>query len=161
MYYNTNNKTIISSLPKNHIFSKSGNLDKNPISDGCSTGEFHLWNEKYHIAEGFLPFEEIKPEYDSNTYILRSNDIVIDDDGKYASRSWVVIEKTEEQLLAELEAAWQSIRDTRNQLLAQSDWTQLADVPANPEWVVYRQTLRDITDMFDTPDAVIWPDKPS
>lgn len=74
---------------------------------------------------------------------------------------WTVIPKTKEQLAAELDAAWQSIRATRDQLLKQSDWTQLADVASSPAWVIYRQTLRDITDIFESPELVIWPDKPS
>ena len=38
------------------------------------------------------------------------------------------------------------IRNKRNELLKESDWTQLADVNINKEeWVTYRQALRDIT----------------
>jgi len=160
MYYNKNTKTIFSSLPQSHVFTGSSALDE-PIADGCSTGEFHLWDEKYHIAEGFLPFKDIKPEFNSDTATIIPQEIIVSEDKNSASRKWIVVQKTKEQLAIELDAVWQSIRDTRNQLLKKSDWTQLADVPANPEWIVYRQTLRDITDMFDTPDAVIFPDKPS
>jgi hypothetical protein len=40
------------------------------------------------------------------------------------------------------------VRNQRNQLLAQSDWTQMADSPLTAEqkaaWAVYRQQLRDL-----------------
>lgn len=38
------------------------------------------------------------------------------------------------------------IRNKRNELLKESDWTQLPDVNiSKEEWVTYRQALRDIT----------------
>ena len=37
-----------------------------------------------------------------------------------------------------------NMRATRNQLLAASDWTQVADAPVDREaWATYRQQLRD------------------
>jgi hypothetical protein len=49
----------------------------------------------------------------------------------------------------------------RNALLAESDYTQLADVPLTAEmkvqWATYRQQLRDITDQPGFPDAINWP----
>ena len=57
--------------------------------------------------------------------------------------------------------SWNSIRIQRNQLLSQSDWTQLADVPLTQEqknaWMTYRQVLRDIPLSFSTPEEVVWP----
>jgi len=42
------------------------------------------------------------------------------------------------------------IRQTRNHLLQQCDWTQLADSPLSPtqkaDWADYRQALRDIVE---------------
>ena len=50
----------------------------------------------------------------------------------------------------------------RNALLANSDWTQLADVPLTAEmkaqWATYRQALRDITDQSGFPDQINWPE---
>lgn len=52
----------------------------------------------------------------------------------------------------------------RNALLAESDWTQLADVPLSAEqkaaWAAYRQQLRDITDQAGFPQNINWPTKP-
>lgn len=59
---------------------------------------------------------------------------------------------------------WDSIRAQRNQLLTQSDWTQLADAPLTQEqknaWVAYRQALRDVPLSFSTPEEVVWPATP-
>lgn len=52
----------------------------------------------------------------------------------------------------------------RNALLAESDWTQLSDVPLTSEqkslWAAYRQQLRDITEQSGFPANINWPVKP-
>jgi hypothetical protein len=57
---------------------------------------------------------------------------------------------------------WAEVRWKRTALLAQSDWTQMPDVPAqtSAKWQAYRQALRDITTTFTSPDAVVWPEQP-
>lgn len=52
----------------------------------------------------------------------------------------------------------------RNALLADSDWTQLPDVPLSAEqktaWAAYRQALRDVPAQAGFPDNINWPQKP-
>jgi hypothetical protein len=54
------------------------------------------------------------------------------------------------------------LRDTRNNLLKESDWTDLPNSPVkNKEaWLAYRQALRDLPQNFEDPSEVIWPEKP-
>lgn len=53
------------------------------------------------------------------------------------------------------------IRTERNQLLSESDWTQVIDAPVDQTaWATYRQALRDITDQVGFPHTVEWPVKP-
>jgi hypothetical protein len=60
----------------------------------------------------------------------------------------------------------QSLRDKRNNLLMQSDFTQVADSPldntSKAEWATYRQALRDITAHANWPDLeeADWPTAP-
>jgi len=55
----------------------------------------------------------------------------------------------------------------RNELLASSDWTQLADArlamgtEKAQQWDTYRQALRDITSQSRFPYQVTWPNKPA
>jgi hypothetical protein len=57
-------------------------------------------------------------------------------------------------------------RDTRNQLLSDSDWTQIPDSPVINEvkaaWVIYRTALRNLTAHENWPnlEADDWPTKP-
>ena len=70
--------------------------------------------------------------------------------------------KTAEDLAAEKEAAAaRQARRERKRLLAESDWTQVADAPADQSaWAGYRQKLRDITDQKGFPHDVTWPEAP-
>lgn len=56
------------------------------------------------------------------------------------------------------------VKSQRAELLAQSDWTQLADVPLSAEkkqqWETYRQALRDISSQAKFPWRIDWPVAP-
>ena len=62
------------------------------------------------------------------------------------------------------EIKWSDIRDSRNTLLSNSDWTQFQDSPITgsqlTDWQNYRQSLRDVTTQSD-PYNIVWPTKPS
>ena len=68
----------------------------------------------------------------------------------YATKSW------------QPDAAYaiDKVRSLRNSLIAQSDWTQLSDIPAETKalWEPYRQALRDITNQ--DPFNIVWPTLP-
>jgi len=71
---------------------------------------------------------------------------------------------------AELQAAYdvaiveeeaRRVRDERNRLLSESDWTQLADAPVDGAiWASYRQSLRDLPQQEGFPWSVEWPSLP-
>lgn len=54
------------------------------------------------------------------------------------------------------------VRAQRDALLAQTDWTQAADIPqaTKDRWAPYRQDLRDIPQQVGFPFNVVWPVKP-
>ncbi|WP_285906770.1 tail fiber assembly protein [Pseudodesulfovibrio pelocollis] len=70
----------------------------------------------------------------------------------------VVDEEARDAALAE------SVRAERDRLLAECDWTQLADVPLDALeiglWADYRQALRDVPGQAGFPGAVEWPVRP-
>lgn len=54
-----------------------------------------------------------------------------------------------------------SQRRERNQLLKDSDWTQVADAPVDKAaWASYRQELRNISTQAGFPISIEWPVKP-
>ena len=53
------------------------------------------------------------------------------------------------------------VRNQRNQLLKDSDWTQVADAPVDKTaWAIYRQDLRDVTAQEGFPCNIVWPSRP-
>ena len=54
------------------------------------------------------------------------------------------------------------VKNKRNQLLQESDWTQLADIPQETKdrWEPYRQALRDVTTQPGYPLEIVWPTPP-
>lgn len=53
-------------------------------------------------------------------------------------------------------------REQRDKLLADTDWTQVADAPVvQLEWATYRQALRDIPQQAGFPENVTWPEEPN
>ena len=69
-------------------------------------------------------------------------------------QDWVV----EQQPLADAE---RNIRDRRDVLLSQCDWTQVADAPVDQAtWAAYRQSLRNVPQQAGFPYNVTWPTKP-
>ena len=57
------------------------------------------------------------------------------------------------------------MRNKRNALLVQSDWTQMPDSPLSDskkqEWATYRQELRDFPSTWTPSDTANFPDQPS
>lgn len=52
-------------------------------------------------------------------------------------------------------------RTKRNELLAESDWTQVADAPVGQAaWAVYRQSLRAVPAQVGFPSTIEWPTEP-
>jgi len=69
--------------------------------------------------------------------------------------------KRDEELLQRNITQTNAVRVARNNMLKDSDWTQLVDSPADKTaWAVYRQALRDVTAQAGFPLSVTWPDAP-
>jgi hypothetical protein len=81
-------------------------------------------------------------------------------DGKYY-QNWVQTNATESEIEQRLEDKWFEVREIRNQLLQECDWTQLGDISTETKniWSNYRQELRDVTNQSN-PFNINWPVKP-
>ncbi len=65
--------------------------------------------------------------------------------------------KTVEELAVDKESKSAEIRKQRDELLAKSDWVVIKAIEqgtqVEPEWTIYRQALRDITDNPEFPNV--------
>lgn len=108
----------------------------------------------YNPGEGRRLLLDVTPDYDfEKEYLIRldpvpegSNSIV-----------YVVEEYPDSHFI-------ESARVRRQALLAQTDWTQISDVPMSLElknkFIQYRQELRDITEQPGYPKNILWPTFP-
>ena len=81
-------------------------------------------------------------------------------DGVYY-QNWIQTDASDSEKELRLAIKWSEIRELRNQLLSECDWTQLSDVSESikTSYQSYRQDLRDITNQSD-PFSIVWPEKP-
>ena len=84
--------------------------------------------------------------------------------GSVYVQTYQVTDADSETIEKRKEIKWSEVRDSRNQLLSESDWTQFQDSPITGsslnDWQTYRQSLRDITSQSD-PYNITLPTKPS
>jgi hypothetical protein len=83
------------------------------------------------------------------------------------TQTWEQTPKNDSELAQAYDSAMIELRSRRNQLLASSDWTQVADVALTVEddiaWRDYRKALRDLPAGLSTADDVAnvdWPTAP-
>jgi hypothetical protein len=77
-------------------------------------------------------------------------------------QTWNIVDISEWEREERISQQWDNVRELRNTLLNQSDWTQLEDVILDNkmEWRAYRESLRNITEQSDNPFDIVWPTKP-
>lgn len=89
-------------------------------------------------------------EHNRATQKLVSCDPVVENGFAYVVE---VVDKTEEEIAADVASKAANVRAARDRALANSDWTQVADAPVDKTaWATYRQSLRDL------PNSDGWPD---
>jgi hypothetical protein len=99
--------------------------------------------------------------YNERTQVLIEDAPVLNSTSAKWEQMWSVRDMTADELQAKINTKSGEIRAARNGKLAASDWTQLADSPADvAAWAAYRQELRDITAQVDFPWDVTWPIAP-
>jgi len=74
---------------------------------------------------------------------------------------WSVVDMTPTEQAEHESKQAELVRQARNEKLAASDWTQVADAPVDKAaWAAYRQALRDVPTQAGFPWDVIWPEQP-
>jgi hypothetical protein len=98
-------------------------------------------------------------DHDRSTQVLQPCTPYIQDDVVYTVEA---VDKTAEQLAAEVAAKEAAVRKQRDRLITDTDWMALSDNTLTAEWATYRQALRDITDHVNFPhlQEADWPVKP-
>ena len=106
----------------------------------------------------------------SSSHVSDLSDILLEDgegiiEGHYDRATQKIVDGVVTEYVADF---FPLIRNNRNSLLLESDWTQVNDSPLpdsqKAEWATYRQELRDLTTTYSDAVAieeVVFPTKPS
>jgi len=100
-----------------------------------------------------------RPDVDHTKNLTEGTPVL---NGDAWTQVWEVTDATAEEIAQRTEDQASSVRSTRDQLIADTDWMALSDNTLTPEWATYRQALRDITDHANFPwlNDEDWPVKP-
>jgi len=114
----------------------------------------------YNITTGAISGWSNKPRTPASGYAEVQSDDYLDQEHWYYDASTDTFSGPTD---AEQDALdMQTLRLQRNELLAQSDWTQVADAPVDAAaWATYRQALRDLPANTTDPRNPTWPTKPA
>ena len=155
------------------MYSKNGDYpitrDKFPHLIKDSEGNDYTAEHAFHNRRKFGWWDvSDKPEVDYNQ-------IVTWKPNTRSQKWWEINNKTTEELYQD----WSSGRITRNNLLTESDWSQIIheasgdtirwigiinsviDESKRQDWEIYRQKLRDLPSKYPNFNECIWPIKPN
>lgn len=98
---------------------------------------------------------------------MPEQDIILEPDATLIKTELPVIDSLANLTPEQVQAVFREndlrlLRQKRNQLLAECDWTQSEDVAAavRDAWKPYRQALRDITANYSSLKDAVFPQKP-
>ena len=100
------------------------------------------------------------PQAQPNRYQTAYRDGVEQINGKWYTKYSVADMDDEAKAALDAQQA-ASMRAERNRRIAECDWTQLSDSPADKQaWAAYRQALRDLPATKGFPWEIVWPTAP-
>ena len=117
-------------------------------------------SDAFLAEQGAVKVSMFRP-HDRATQKLVSCEPVVENGFAYVVE---VVDKTEEEIAADVASKAAQVRAARDRALSASDWTQVADAPVDKAaWATYRQALRDLpnamgfpnVDLPQSPDTVI------
>jgi len=115
------------------------------------------------VAAGFDVYPVTPTEQPAPDHTVNFSRTAVLQDGSWVEE-WSSTPATAEEIAQRTASQSEAIRYQRNDLLAQSDWTQLADSPFDADgkaaWALYRETLRMVPEQAEFPWNVDWPPTP-
>lgn len=113
------------------------------------------------VLETFNVVEVIPSNAPEITYNQKVSEVTPTLENGVWKQTFSVSDLTQEELSAKTNQKSSVVREKRDGLLADTDWTQVADAPVDKTvWATYRQALRDIPLQAGFPWDVTWPVKP-
>lgn len=118
------------------------------------------------VSEGSLSVYDVYKVYYQNnpSYEPKTHKVVPASTPVLVDSVWTitnsVVALTDEEIAENTATQSGVVRDLRNKLLTETDWTALSDNTMTTAMAEYRQALRDVTSQEGFPYDVTWPTKP-
>lgn len=132
--------------------------------------DLSLDNLEFLKSLGWYKVIQNHTEYDNNQYKLNGFNYSLQEDFVIETSDLILITQEEKDLALNYNkySFLHDLRRRRNELLSLSDWTQLQDVidshseQWNETWKLYRQSLRDLPQVYQDKDPcpINWPPIP-
>ena len=101
-----------------------------------------------------------KPDYNNATQYITKG-IPVEVNGAWI-QPYDIHDYTAEEIIEREQQEATEVREKRNQLLKDSDWTQIPDCTVDKAaWATYRQALRDLPENTADVFNPVWPTKPT
>lgn len=141
------------------------------ISDKELTSRYNLRPGAHDVllGYGFHYVQDNPPEYDWLTQKLVKGDVRKIDNSEYYEFPYTIEDLTSDETSAnqakKRQLDWVESRERRDQLLRETDWTQVGDhslVTSDEKtaWATYRQKLRDLPETYPNSGDIEWPANP-
>jgi hypothetical protein len=141
-----------------------GEVDKYPYTltdlrlDNPRVSFTEVITDEVAAAFSVFPVQSSEPPVVSYEYDLQRHAELVDGEWHEIWSTVAVSPQVAQQRTTDQASA---VRSQRNQLLTESDWTQLVDAQVDATvWATYRQQLRDISVQAGFPWETTWPTKP-
>ena len=148
-----------------YIKIKQGSIEKYPYSLDSFRKDFSNMSIPKNVSDvtlarfGVYKVKQTNtPDFDYTKNIIEKTPESID--GTW-TQIWGVVDASEKEIEDRTAVQVAFIKEQRNKLLSNSDWTQVTDAPVDSTvWATYRQALRDVPAQEGFPWSVTWPTQP-
>lgn len=130
--------------------------------NSSNVSNFNILSNEELKTYGWLPYRVIDVKQENQVIVQSVIDIFANEVVETKIYRDMILSEIEERNQNLIKNKWDRIRQKRNRLLKESDWSQLNDSPVDKFlWSNYRQELRDVPQNYSDPDTVIWPTTPN
>ena len=140
---------------------------KNGVFESNAIGNTHWSPNHFQTAESLSDDEreqfnlylivEEKPEINSTQ---KWGESTYEIDGTNVTKTWVAVNKTDDELAEDMAVLAANARVTRDGLLAATDFYALSDVFMSEAMTTYRSDLRSVPTLTGFPSDFTWPTAP-
>jgi len=149
-----------------YLKTNNGQVEKYPYSIGLLRRDNPNISFPKKPSDSTLADYGVYPVRETNPTVGADQKLVKSWTPELVNGEWILnhqaVDMTAEEIAERDGVVASNVREKRDRLLAETDWTGMSDVTMSAEMTTYRQALRDITSHANFPylEDADWPTKP-